>query len=309
MTIIAWNKRTNEEVDQIVCKLGYIFIKEYMNKNHRRVVIQDEIGYKYDVDLYNLIEGHIPYFVGANNPYSLENIALWLSLNRPEFKLSNNNIYTIAKGKLIFYHITCEEYFQLGWDSILHGQGCSICSGHQVGKYNNLAYKFSEIAKEWHPTKNNELTPDNVAYGSGQKVWWLCSKGHEYYSSIASRTNVNSGCPICSSSHGELRIQKFLENNRINYISQKKFQDCRNINELPFDFGIPYDDGSWKCLEYWGIQHLEPVDFFGGEEQFKLQKKLDKIKQKYCKDNNIPLIIIPYWEFDNVEKILSDILL
>ena len=44
---------------------------------------------------------------------------------------------------------------------------------------------------------------------------------------------------------------------------------------------------------------------FGGKEQFDLTKRRDEIKNKYCQENNIKLLRIPYWEFDNIENILE----
>lgn len=62
------------------------------------------------------------------------------------------------------------------------------------------------------------------------------------------------------------------------------------------------------------MAHFEPTDFAGkgkewAEEQFKGQKIRDEIKNKYCKQNNINLLRIPYWEFDNIENILTKNLL
>ena len=57
---------------------------------------------------------------------------------------------------------------------------------------------FPHLVKEWHPTKNGELTLNDLTHGSKKKVWWLCPKGHDYYSSIQKRTRKEkSGCPYC----------------------------------------------------------------------------------------------------------------
>jgi hypothetical protein len=53
------------------------------------------------------------------------------------------------------------------------------------------------LAKEWHPTKNGVLTPLNVTRGSSKRVWWLCSKGHEWQAIVSNRIN-GSGCPYCA---------------------------------------------------------------------------------------------------------------
>jgi hypothetical protein len=77
--------------------------------------------------------------------------------------------------------------------------GCPYCSGQKVGEDNNLLVLFPDVAKEWHPTNNGQLTPKDVTYGTKKKVWWLCPKGHDYESVIKERTRTNStGCPYCS---------------------------------------------------------------------------------------------------------------
>lgn len=65
-----------------------------------------------------------------------------------------------------------------------------------IDKEKRLAYRFPELAKEWHPTKNGDLTPNDVTFGSTKKIWWICDKGHEWQAKIANRTQ-GTGCPIC----------------------------------------------------------------------------------------------------------------
>ena len=60
-----------------------------------------------------------------------------------------------------------------------------------------LATEYPEIAKEWHPTKNGDVTPNDVTPKSGKKVWWLGSCGHEWDAVVNHRTN-GQNCPICS---------------------------------------------------------------------------------------------------------------
>ena len=62
-----------------------------------------------------------------------------------------------------------------------------------------LLSEYPELVSEWHPTKNGELKPDKVTYGSNKKVWWLCPKGHSYDAIISDRTRKKPrGCPQCS---------------------------------------------------------------------------------------------------------------
>lgn len=97
----------------------------------------------------------------------------------------------------------------------LHGTGCAVCAGQvvQVG-FNDLATKHSALTAQWHPTKNQK-GPTAYTATSGFRPWWVCSKGHEWRASIASRSSgVRSGCPDCSmgsTSRPEITIRNTLK--------------------------------------------------------------------------------------------------
>ncbi|MDD5068968.1 MAG: zinc-ribbon domain-containing protein [Candidatus Pacebacteria bacterium] len=79
------------------------------------------------------------------------------------------------------------------------GHGCPYCSGNRVSKDNCLATVFPALARQWHPTKNGKLTPQDFVVGSHKKVWWLCPKNneHEWETTIGGRSR-ETGCPYCS---------------------------------------------------------------------------------------------------------------
>ena len=87
-------------------------------------------------------------------------------------------------------------------DSRTKGRGCPYCAGkRKLGyEYKILAESFPDLAAEWHPTKNGGLTPYDVTEGSGQKVWWQCSKNpkHEWDARVQQRTRGRGNCPYCS---------------------------------------------------------------------------------------------------------------
>ena len=87
------------------------------------------------------------------------------------------------------------------WQAIIadrnRGCGCPYCAGRKVAKgYNDLQTVNPILASEWNFEKNNGLTPMDITPNSGKKVWWKCSKGHEWQARIANR-NKGSGCPYC----------------------------------------------------------------------------------------------------------------
>ena len=60
----------------------------------------------------------------------------------------------------------------------------------------NLKVKFPGVAKQWHPTKNGDLKPEDMNRRTGKKIWWLCEKGHEWEERVVDRTR-GGGCPRC----------------------------------------------------------------------------------------------------------------
>jgi hypothetical protein len=67
----------------------------------------------------------------------------------------------------------------------------------RLSKSYNLKALYPQIAQQWHPKRNEDLTPEQVTPGSGKKVWWKCKKRHEWQAEIASRSG-GIGCPYCA---------------------------------------------------------------------------------------------------------------
>jgi hypothetical protein len=62
----------------------------------------------------------------------------------------------------------------------------------------NLKVLYPEIAKQWHPVKNGQLTPDKVTPYYYKKVWWQCDKGHEWQAVISNINYKRTRCPYCA---------------------------------------------------------------------------------------------------------------
>jgi len=106
-------------------------------------------------------------------------------------------------------------------------------------------------------------------------------------------------CPYCNTPKGEATIDKILKSLGIKYEYQKTFYDLKDTKSLSYDFFIPGQD---ILIEYQGIQHYQPVDIFGGDDQFTIQQKHDQMKLDYAKEHGYNLITVPYTE-DSLSKI------
>lgn len=108
--------------------------------------------------------------------------------------------------------------------------------------------------------------------------------------------NGNTKSCGCLRSTQEKNIATLLQEVNIDFNREIRFSDCKNENNynLPFDFGIINNDNIQYLIEYDGIQHFKTGTGWNTFEQVQKNHKHDLIKNKYCFDNNIPLIRIPY---------------
>lgn len=116
-------------------------------------------------------------------------------------------------------------------------------------------------------------------------------------------------CPFCKASHNEVVISTILDKWGIKFIHQKRFDGCKDKYTLPFDFYL-YDFNI--LIEYDGEFHYQCITLNGKIDRDLAMKNLietqkrDKIKSDFCKDNDILLIRIPFWEQEDIESILFD---
>lgn len=171
---------------------------------------------------------------------------------------------------------------------------------------NSLFYKYPEIAKEWHPLLNNNLTPKDVTYSSAKYAWWKCKECcFEWTACVYSRTYYNTSCRQCNESKGERKVREYLDENKYIFRREHEFENLVGLggSKLRYDFAIFDKSNNLNCLiEYDGEFHFKKQYENDGHEKIVIH---DSIKTNYCIANNIPLIRIPYWEFDNIENILQ----
>ena len=141
----------------------------------------------------------------------------------------------------------------------------------------------------------------------GTHMYWICKCdcGNEKETSGNYLKNGSvQSCGCIKTSISEMNIKKILEDNNIEYKEQVSFDDLKNIKLLRYDFGIYENEKLIRLIEFDGIQHFKEQAYF--THDLTATKNNDIIKNKYSKDNNIPLVRIPYWERD---KMTLDMLL
>lgn len=192
---------------------------------------------------------------------------------------SNKNVKIICP--------THGEFEQVA-NSHLSGHGCQQCSIKTQD-----VNKFIENSITVHGLKYDYSL---VEYkNANTKVKIICPKHGIFEQKPKHHFNNKIGCKLCFLNSNESTpctdISKLLEN--ITYEKEKRFDDCRNIKPLPFDFYVPSLN---LCIEYDGIQHFKPIEFWGGHNGFVRTQINDSIKTQYCIDNKINLLRIRYDE-------------
>lgn len=224
------------------------------------------------------------------------------------------NPYSISKGSKNMVYIKCQnnsnhEDYVIRCDNFISGSRCNICGSRKLHKTNSLAYLYKEATILW--SEKNTKQPSEYLPHSMHAVWWKCHNGvhNDYIRDIHNSTRFNFRCPSCSFSVGEKAIEDILIKNNIYYIPQFKDINLLGIRNgyLSFDFYLPLYN---LLIEFQGIQHYEPTDFYRmgiehAKQSFKIQQENDEIKRVYANENNFKLLEICYLDFNKIEEILN----
>lgn len=157
----------------------------------------------------------------------------------------------------------CSKNPEHQWDAAIASRtrgknGCPFCRGLRVIESESLAGRFPELAKQWHPIKNGEVSPYEVSYSSNKPYWWKCPKGpdHEWPASPNRRTNTHnkSGCPFC----GGIKVSVTNSLATLFPDVAKQWHFDKNGNILPEDvLAGTHQSFWWKCPK--GSDHEWPA--------------------------------------------------
>lgn len=207
-------------------------------------------------------------------------------------------------SKIKFLHTVCGKTFKSFTHSASAGSmGCPHCYKNNKMNSKKFQKQIDEITykkKEFEVVGEYKDTDTKISIKHN-----VCGNTFKITPNAFMKTPK---CGVCEKdmSLGEKKVSDIL--NDLNFIFKReyKFQDCKNKVALAFDFALFDKNNKLICLlEYDGVQHYFPVDSFGGIEAYEDGVLKDQIKNEYCKNNNIKLIRIPYWELDNLKKFLE----
>ena len=182
----------------------------------------------------------------------------------------------------------CGKKWKIRPSDVLNGKSCRECSCKKFGQKIKKSHQqyIEDLLKV-----NADIEPVEDYINTDTPILHKCNICGYIWPIKPNHALSGHGCPVCNQSRGEREISKWLDEFFIKYIPQYKFDDCRDRLPLPFDFYLPQYN---ICIEYDGLQHFEPIDWFGGEETLSAIKYHDSIKTNYCKENQITLIRIAY---------------
>lgn len=225
-------------------------------------------------------------------------------------EFTTNNDYINQYSIMTFIHTKCGREFNTTSKSLFKNGNCHHCKKEELILKRTKTHE--QFIQEVFDLVGNEYTVLNHYEKSGIYIKIKHNICNHEYSVTPENFLYGYRCSKCNSlSKGEKTIFKYLDSNDIKYISQYKFEGCRDKSVLPFDFAVfNNEDKLMLLIEYDGQQHFKAVQFGGipqerAVENFKITQLHDQIKNTYCRENSIPLLRIPYNKLNNIIQILD----
>jgi hypothetical protein len=201
------------------------------------------------------------------------------------------------------------------------GQGCPYCNGNNTESLDpsrSLAVAFPDIAAQWHPTRNGDLTPAQVFKASNTVAVWICKRdaSHVWSAAIKARTSSHSDCPTCNVNKCETRLRSILDHHShvAAYTPECALHayctyDKRDIT-LFCDAKVDLVNGAKCVIEIDGPQHFEIVRNFHRRGYMDLlgQFKRDLAKNAAVWKSGASLLRIKHHKYVNMEKIVDEFL-
>ena len=296
-------KKTNEE-----------FVNELHLKNKNILALDNYEGYHKKIHFKCLLDG----FIFEKTPASMiqnpncPKCSKKARRTHEDFVLEVNekfdNIEILSEFSGVDNPIECKcNIHNIEWTTtpftLLKGNfGCKLCANEGVSKMKTKT--TNEFSKEIKDITKGEYVVCGEYINSRTPILLRHTKCNHTFKMRPSNFLIYQSCPHCiTPTRGEKKIIDYFSNNNINYEFQKYYDDLRGINDglLSYDF---YLKDYNTLIEYQGQFH-DGLDNEYVAENLNRQQEHDRRKRQYAKDHNIKLLEIWYWDFENIEEILS----
>lgn len=291
-------KKTDKEFKQEVFNLvgnEYTFLDSYVNTMTKLKVKHNKCGHVYEIRPVDFLRGvRCSYCFGTHKRTDTQFRQEVKNLVGDEYTFLDH--YVNATTKIRVKHNKCGHIYGVTPGNFLKGSRCSYCFGNYKKTDDQFKKEVFDLIEDEYTFLDsyvNTITKLRVKHNQCGNTYKV--KPNDFLQGCR--------CPYCNSPKGETIINKILKSLKINYEYQKTFDDLKDNSLLSYDFYIPDQD---ILIEYQGIQHYQPIDYFGGDTIFKRQQRHDKMKAEYAKSHHYNLIDVPYTEdtFNKIEKYL-----
>ena len=224
-----------------------------------------------------------------------------------------------------YIHYMCPEHGEIAQRYDVHvvqGCGCPQCcnySNHKPAEQRCQEWIAKCIEK--YGEGRYDYSRAHLTYANNDSEVEIRCCIHDHWFKTTPDNNlrtVNGSCPLCSmeirESEGEATIRRWLQKHGILDFEQEyqlpNEDDTLPLQYLSADFYLLHGS-EYIIIEYHGEQHYKDVPHFyaGRVRNFAVQQHRDCYLRRYCHDNGIRLIEIPYWDFKRIDEILTDELL
>lgn len=293
-------KKEDDFINEVydLTKGEYEFQEKYINRSTKIMCKHNVCGFEWKIKPGNFLSGKRCPQCNRPNYYR----------DTKQFKQEVHNLvgneyrvlgdYINAQTKIMMAHAYCDFEWGILPQHFLNGVRCPKCMG--VLKKNTEQFNqeiFNLVGDEYVFLEDyiNSLTKITCRHNECGHTWKIAP------------SNFLSGrrCPQCNESKGEQVIREYFEYQKVPFIREYSFDKLVGVGGEPlrFDFAVFKNNDLQFLIEYDGEFHFEKQ--YKGDSFEDLQVH-DSRKNQYCKSNNIPLLRIPYWKFDNIEHVLTE---
>jgi hypothetical protein len=245
-------------------------------------------------------------------PNKKNSLDKFVSVSRKNHEIQydySKSVYINTRSKV---KIICPEHGEFIQQAGIHmrGSDCPKCAAKQK------SMGIAEFLRRARLVHGDIYDYGMTKFSSVHKKINISCKIHGEFIQTAWDHLHGTGCPKCNSSSLEKIVRSYLVVNNLNFIEQMTWDWLSNKKSQRLDFYLPDFQAAIECQ---GIQHFEPIEFFGGRSGYLDRVERDDNKRRLCDEHNIRLYYFsnlsrneisyeyPYLVYEDLDKLLLEI--